>query len=287
MYEKFYGFRERPFSLTPDPDFMFLSRYHRAGLTMLEYGMMNHTPTSLITGEVGCGKTTLIRYLLNRLDSDVRVGLISNTNRSFGHLMQWVSMAFELPYKGEDDASLYDHFTRFLIHEYAAGRHVVLIVDEAQNLSSDLLEELRVLSNINADKHTVLQIILVGQPELRDTVRRPELKQLAQRIGVDQHIYPLDARETKQYIWHRLRVAGGRVTTFRSAAIDLITAASGGVPRLINQLCDASLVYGYAERKHTIDWKLAQGAIEMRVKGGVFPEARVAAGGAAPDRAGA
>jgi type II secretory pathway predicted ATPase ExeA len=286
MYEKFYGFRERPFSLTPDPDFMFLARYHRAGLTMLEYSMLNHTPVSLITGEIGCGKTTLIRYLLERLEQNVTVGLISNTNRSFGKLMQWVCLAFGLQFRGKDDAELYDDFTTFLIKEYAAGRHVVLIVDEAQNLSRDLLEELRVLSNINADKHTVLQIILVGQPELRDTVRLPELKQLAQRIGVDQHIYPLDSREAKQYIWHRLRVAGGRVNTFRTAALDLIVAATGGVPRLINQLCDAALTYGYADRKQMIDWQIVQSAIEDRMRGGVFPGVRSAENVRAADSAG-
>ncbi len=271
MYEQWFGFTERPFSLAPDPAFMFLARSHRSALATLEYGLMNETPFSLITGEIGCGKTTLIRYLLTKLEKTVTVGLISNTNRSFGRLMQWVCMSFGLPHQGLDDAALYESLTQFLIAEYAAGRHAILIVDEAQNLSADLLEELRVLSNINADKHMVLQIILVGQPQLRDTVRMPELLQLAQRIGVDEHIEPLDAHETRQYIWHRLRVAGGSISVFRGRALAMVNKASGGVPRLINQLCDRALAYGYSQQAQRIDHELMQHAIEDRMRGGVFP----------------
>lgn len=271
MYEKFYGFKERPFQLTPDPEYMFLARHHRDGLTMLEYGITQQTTICLITGEVGCGKTTLIRYLLNRLDKDITVGLITNTARSFGRLLQWVSMAFGLEYRRLDDAVLYDNLVTFLITEYAAGRHAVLIVDEAQNLTAELLEELRVLSNINADKHVVLQIILVGQPELRDAIRSPNMRQLAQRIGIDHHIYPLNATECKQYVWHRLRVAGGRVSLFRNGALEAIAEASGGVPRLINQICDAALVYGYAERWRVIEWQVVRQVLADRGKGGVFP----------------
>ena len=271
MYESWYGFTERPFSLAPDPAYMFLARSHRSALVTLEYGLMNQSPFSLITGEIGCGKTTLIRYLLTKLEKSTTVGLISNTNRSIGRLMQWVCLSFGLPHQGLDDAALYESFTQFLIAEYAAGRHAVLIVDEAQNLSADLLEELRVLSNINADKHMVLQIILVGQPQLRDTVRLPELLQLAQRIGVDEHIEPLDIDETRQYIWHRLRVAGGEVSVIRGRAMALVTRASGGVPRLINQLCDRALTYGYSQQVQQIDHHLMRQAIEDRLRGGVFP----------------
>ena len=271
MYENWYGYSERPFSLTPDPAFMFLSRSHRTALTMLEYGLMNLTPVCVITGEIGCGKTTLTRYWLNQVEKTVTVGVISNTSRSFGRLMQWVSLAFGLSFQGLDDVSLYDNFTQFLIKEYAAGRHAVLVVDEAQNLSRELLEELRVLSNINADKHVVLQTILVGQPQLRDTIRSPVLVQLAQRIGVDEHIAPLDATEIKQYIWHRLRVARGKVSVFRPAALELVVAVSGGVPRLINQLCDGALVYGYADRKTQIDGPLMHRVIADRMRGGLFP----------------
>ena len=271
MYEKFYGFRELPFQLTPDPQYMFLAKDHRAGLAMLEYSLTQQTPFSLITGEVGCGKTTLIRYLLSKLKKDVTVGLISNTSRSLGRLLQWVNMAFGLEFRGLDDATLYDNLTRFLIEEYAAGRQAVLIVDEAQNLGPELLEELRVLSNINADKHMVLQIVLIGQPELRDTVRDSGMKQLTQRIGIDYHIHPLDADECRLYVWHRLHVAGGKVNLFHKEALGLVASASGGVPRLINQLCDAALVYGFAERWRTIEWDLMRQVIEDRAKGGVLP----------------
>jgi type II secretory pathway predicted ATPase ExeA len=227
---------------------------------------------------VGCGKTTLIRYLLSRLDKDITVGLITNTARNFGRLLQWVSMAFGLKYRRLEDAVLYDNLMKFLISEYAAGRHAVLIVDEAQNLTAELLEELRVLSNINADKHVVLQIILVGQPELRDTIRSPGMRQLAQRVGIDHHIYPLNAVECKQYVWHRLHVAGGRVSLFRNGALEVIAEASGGVPRLINQICDAALVYGYAERWRVIEWQVVRQVLADRGKGGVFPVKGTATG---------
>ncbi len=182
MYEAYYGFRERPFQLTPDPEFMFLAKHHRMGLSVLEYGLAQQTPVSLLTGEVGCGKTTLIRYLLNRVEKETTVALISNTSRKMGNLLQWVAMAFGLPYRDRDDVSLYDELTQFLVAQYAMGKQSVLVVDEAQNLSTALLEELRVLSNINADKHVVLQIILVGQPELVTAIRSPGMSQLAQRI---------------------------------------------------------------------------------------------------------
>lgn len=271
MYEQFYGFRERPFQLTPDPQYMFLAPQHRGGLTMLEYSLTQHTPISLITGEIGCGKTTLIRYLLEKLGKDVTVALVSNTVRGFGRLLQWVNMAFGLEFKGQDDAALYDTLTRFLIAEYAAGRQSLLIVDEAQNLGPELLEQLRVLSNLNADKHVILQILMVGQPELTDMVRHPNMIQLAQRIGVDYHLQPLEPTDCCLYVWHRLRVAGGRFHTIRRQAIDLIAEVSGGVPRLINQICDEALVYGYAERQKYIGPSIIRQVLEQRARSGIFP----------------
>ena len=274
MYEAYYGFKERPFALTPDPEYMFLAHHHRAALTMIEYGLTQQAPIMLITGEVGCGKTTLIRFLLSRLDKTVTFGLIANVGRSFGNLLQWVCMAFGLDYRGKSDAELYDDFSQFLIKEYAENRRVLLIVDEAQNLGPELLEDLRVLTNINADKHVVLQIVLVGQPELRTTINSPGFRQLAQRISVDHHMEPMTPEETRWYVRHRLHIAGGEVSTFRTAAIDLIHMASRGVPRLVNQLCDAALVYGYSERAPRIDVPIVQEVLRDKSEGGLLRAGR-------------
>lgn len=276
MYVAYYGFRERPFALTPDPEYMFLAHDHRTAMTLIEYGLTQQAPLMLITGEVGCGKTTVIRYLLSRLDESTTVGLISNVGRSFSDLLKWVSMAYGLAYQGLDDVMLHDALGQFLIKEYAANRRVLLIVDEAQNLGADLLEDLRVLTNINADKHVVLQVVLVGQPELRTMINSPAFRQVAQRISVDHHIEPMNREEAFWYVRHRLRVAGGEVSLFRNAAISLIYEASRGVPRLINQLCDAALVYGYSERSRRIERALVQEVLQDKCKGGLFQAGRSA-----------
>jgi general secretion pathway protein A len=273
MYESHYGLREKPFTLVPDPAFLYPSRHHQFALMMLEYAVMNRASFSLLTGEVGAGKTLLIRRLLAQLGEDVRVALISNTNRSFGKLLQWICLACELEYRGKDDLELYDLFVDFLLRQYTEGRRVLLIVDEAQNLDPLLLEELRVLSNVNADRHLVLQTILVGQPELRDTLRRADLRQFAQRISVDYHLPTLTLQEGRSYVAHRLRVAGGRPDLFDEAAIDLAWTRSGGVPRLLNQLCDIALVYGFAEQRQRIDLELMTQVIADRTVGGIFPAA--------------
>lgn len=273
MYEAYYRFRERPFALTPDPQFLYRSSRHRAGLLMLEYGLLNQASFSVLTGEVGCGKTLLIRQLLRQLDDSVTVGVISNANHAFGNLLQWICLAYGLDYRGKGDAELYDMYAAFLVAEYGSGRRVVLVVDEAQNLGPKTLEELRVLSNLNADKHLLLQVILVGQPELRELLRRPELRQFAQRISVDHHLTPFVQAETLCYVWHRLRVAGGRLSTITVDAIDVAHKASGGIPRLINQLCDTALVYGYADRKAMIDDALMQQVVQDRTAGGLFSSA--------------
>ena len=265
MYESFYGLSQKPFALTPDPAFLFLARPHREALTQLEFSLEHEAAFCLITGEVGSGKTTVIRHLLRNIDQTVTVGLISNTTRNFGRLLQWVCMSFGLDYSGKDDISLYDLFTRFLIDEYAKGNKVVLIVDEAQNLGPERLEELRVLSNINADKHLLLQIILVGQPELRALIRAPQLEQFAQRIGFDCHMGGLSADETRHYVYHRIRVAGGRMSLFSQRALQLVYERSRGIPRLINQYCDRALVYGYADRASRINAELMTQAIEDRL----------------------
>ena len=276
MYENFYGFREKPFSLLPDPSFLYLSPKHRMALVLLEYSLMNQSGFSVITGEIGTGKTTLIRQLLNQIDRDVTVGLISNTHRSFGELLQWVLMAFNLEYAGKDKVGLYQTFIDFVIKEYAHNRRTVLIIDEAQNMAPETLEELRMLSNVNADKDQVLQVFLVGQAGLRDLLRRPDLEQFAQRISVDYHLEPLNAQETRDYIRHRLTVAGGDPELFDEATSDAVFRNSGGVPRLINVLCDTTLVFGYAEQAKQITADLVEEVAREKRKGGLFPGAQQA-----------
>ena len=267
MYETFYGFREKPFTLNPDPVFLYMAPPHRRALTALEYALASDAPFCLISGEVGAGKTTVLRHLLATLGKNYTVALINNPSADFGPMLPWISNAFGLNHN-IDAVSLYQQFTDFLVAEYARGQKVLLIVDEAQNLTAQRLEELRVLSNINSDKHLVLQTVLVGQPELRDLVRSPQLRQLAQRIVADQHIEPLDLAQTRIYVRHRLRKAGGRITLFSNTAIRLAFIASRGIPRVINQYCDRALVYGYAEGTPQIGGDLMRTAIEDRARNG-------------------
>ena len=202
MYESFYGLKEKPFSIQPDPDFLFMSQRHTLAYSMLEYGLMSRAGFTVICGDIGCGKTTLIRRLLNTLGEDVRVGLVTNTHQDMGNLLEWIMLSYDLPFEGKSQVSQYDAFQKFLIAEYGKGHRVVLIVDEAQNLSVSALEYLRMLSNINADKDQLLQVVLVGQPQLRTLLKRPELQQFAQRVAADFYISPLNSVEVGDYIDH-------------------------------------------------------------------------------------
>ncbi|MBK1647118.1 ExeA family protein [Rhabdochromatium marinum] len=264
MYDTFYGFRERPFSLLPDPSFRFPGRQFRMAYSLLSYAVVSKAGLAVFTGEVGCGKTTLIRQLLNQLTQRVTVGLITNTANMQENLLKRVMLAFGQDYRGKELIELYEALEHFLIAEYARGQHTILIVDEAQNLSIETLEELRLFSNINADKDQILQLLLVGQPQLKDKLDQPELQQLAQRVVVSYHLKPLNARETPIYVQYRLRHAGGNPALFTNAALTLIHEHSGGIPRLINVLCDMALVYGYSERATTIEASLVQAVIHDR-----------------------
>jgi type II secretory pathway predicted ATPase ExeA len=244
LYNDHFGFRERPFSLSPDPEFLFWSKAHTRALSVLEYGLVTRAPLTVVSGEVGTGKTTIIQELLRTIENDVTVGLISNARGDRGDLLRWVLSAFDVTApEGADYVSLFQQFQDFVLAEYAANRHVALIVDEAQNLGADTLEELRMLTNINSGKDELLQIILVGQPELRDLIRRPELRQFAQRVTAAYHLNPLDLETTMRYVVHRLRHAGGTGEEITPEAIHYIHEESEGIPRVINKLCDLALVY--------------------------------------------
>ena len=270
MYEKFYGFKEKPFSMMPDPGFLYLGNNHSTGLSMLRYGLLNRAGITVLTGEIGAGKTTLVRQLLDEVENDIVVGLISNTHEAFGNLMQWVAVAFSLRSDLDGKAANYDQFSEFLIEQYAGGKKAVLIVDEAQNLDDSTLEELRLLTNINADKDQLLQLVLVGQPELRAKLRSSQLVQFVQRVAVDYHLEPLSSEDTQRYIEHRISVGGGKPGLFSPSACRFIHYQCSGVPRLINSVCDTALVYGFAARETRIEDELVFNMVNERIKAGLF-----------------
>ena len=271
MYEAFYGFKEKPFSMLPDPGFLYLSKKHQAALTLLEYGLLNHVGFCVISGEAGAGKTTILRALLERVAEDVTVGLITNTHQSFGGLLDWVLSAFDLHRPELSHVEMHQVFMEYLIEEYANGHTVLLIVDEAQNMKADALEELRMLSNVNSAKDQLVQIVLAGQPALKETLRKPELMQFAQRIAVDYHLEALNVVETCGYIQHRLKTAGSEKDVFTPAACERIHTYSGGTPRLINLLCETVLVYGFADQRNKIDVDLVDEMVQERMKDSVVP----------------
>jgi type II secretory pathway predicted ATPase ExeA len=270
MYEKFYGLREKPFSILPDPDLIYWGHNHLLAFAMLEFGVTNSAGFTVITGEVGSGKTTLLRFLLRRLDPKIAVGLISNTPRGTDGLLQWVMMSLNQPYE-DSYPVLFQKFHQFLRTEYSKGRRTILIVDEAHNLGLDALEELRMLLNINADKHQFLQIMLVGQPQLKDMLRAPQLLQFAQRVSSDYHLRALKAEDVKKYINYRLSAVGSRFELFSDEACKVIAEASLGIPRTINILCDTALVYGFATSARQIGSDLVTQVIADKKEFGVLP----------------
>ena len=270
MYEAHYGLREKPFSILPDPNLIYWGRNHRLAFAMLEYGIMNYAGFTVITGEIGCGKTTLLRYLLRTLDNQMTVGLITSTPRGKAELLQWVMMSLNLPFEDSYPA-LFKRFQQFLRDQYSGGRRTVLIIDEAQNLEWEALEELRMLSNINADKDQYLQIILIGQPQLKDLLRSPQLLQFAQRVSSDFHLRPLNTNEVDEYINYRLKAVGAKGQLFSDEACRVIAHASQGIPRTINILCDTALVYGFAASEDTISSELVKIVIENKTQYGVLP----------------
>jgi general secretion pathway protein A len=252
MYETFFGLTERPFSLLPDPDFLYLSPQHKLARAYLEYGLTQKLGFVVLTGEIGTGKTTLIKSLLKARAGKQRLGVLYQTSFGAEDLLELLLKEFEIKGSFHSRATRLSAFNEFLIKAYGRGEHVVLIVDEAHNLGAAALEELRLLSNIQSDKEPLLQVILVGQPNLRDRLRQPSLRQLAQRVGIHFHLQPLDEEETKEYIRFRLARAGGS-GIFTPSALDMIFTCTQGVPRRINAWCDLALVAAFAESRKEID----------------------------------
>lgn len=263
LYTSFFGFSERPFTLLPDPDFLYWSPAHTRAFSVLEYGVVTRAPLTVITGEVGAGKTTLVQHLIKTLDENVKVGLISNAQGGRGDLLRWVLNALDIiPPAHDDYIAAFQKFQDYLIEEYADGNHVVLIIDEAQNLSVEALEELRMLTNVNSNKDELLQLILVGQPELRDIISRPDLRQFAQRVSATYHIKPMELDMTVRYITHRLKHVGGTGKEFARTAMDRIHEETGGIPRLVNKLCDLALVYTAGSGKKKVTLKVIEELLE-------------------------
>jgi general secretion pathway protein A len=270
MYEAYYELREKPFSLLPDPELVYWGQMHTMAFAMLEFGLLNSAGFTVVSGEIGTGKTTLIRCLLKKIGPKMSVGLISNCPQGRDELLQWILMSLGLPFDG-NYAVLFNRFQEFLHRQHIAGRRTILIIDEAQNLDPDSLEHLRMLSNINADKSQYLQLVLLGQPQLRQTLTSPKLHQFAQRISSDFHLSALRQNEVMDYINHRLSSVGSKRSIFSRKACLKVGAASGGVPRIINVLCDTALVYGFSSNQRYISEELITKVIADKQQYSLFP----------------
>jgi putative secretion ATPase (PEP-CTERM system associated) len=272
MYERFYSLRERPFSLSPDPDYLYPSRVHKEALSYLRYGIEGHAGFIVVTGEIGSGKTTLLQTVLRGLDQRTSVSRLVNTMLDPRELIEAVMLDFGLdPGHNRSKPHLLHDLMRYLIEQRMAGRLTLLVIDEAQNLSLAALEEVRMLSNLETEKSKLIQVALVGQPNLRDILARPELQQLHQRVTVSYHLQALDAAETAAYINHRLRRAAlGAPLELSRDVTDLIHLHSQGLPRKVNVIADAVLLFGYAEEQRVPTVELIHEVLEELEANGVM-----------------
>ncbi len=288
MYTSYFGLKCKPFELAPDPEFLLLSGSHKRALLYLNYGISENAGFILVTGEVGTGKTTLIRSMMQKLKSDIKPARINNTRVSSEQLISMINDDFGIEVKGRDKTGMLEDLTGFLIDQFSRGRKSVIIIDEAQNLSPDLLEEIRLLSNLETDKSKLLQIVLVGQPELMKVLAQPRLRQLRQRISISCHIQPLTPDETEEYIFHRLEVAGNRqAVKFQEGAVGLVHKFSRGVPRLINIACDFLMLSAFVEEIKEISVDAVKEIIgELETSHGYWNDEKPEAGrdnGSSPD----
>jgi general secretion pathway protein A len=265
MYEAFYGLREKPFNLNPDPDYLYMSPGHENAYTHLEYAIQESKGFVVVTGEIGSGKTTLINYLLRKIPETVHVGIINNTFVEPQELLKMICQEYELEIDDSDKTVLLTRFYSYLIDQYSRKERVILIIDEAQNLPENSLEEIRMLSNLESEKHHLIQMILVGQPQLKEKLQKKSLEQFVQRVTVYCHLDGLDKVQVENYIHHRLRVAGAdHLDIFDSDAVKALYKHSLGIPRLINTLCDGAMVYGYADEVKVIGRDLIEAVAQAR-----------------------
>jgi len=268
MYLKFYGLTEKPFELTPNPKFLFQTPGHREALAQLIYGTQEQKGFILMTGEVGTGKTTLLRTLVQRLNGQAECAFIINSTLPFDELLEYALADFGVADPGGNRAQRLMALNRFLIGQHREQRKTLLVIDEAQNLSTETLEQIRLLSNFETGSGKLLQIILAGQPELHSKLQLPQLRQLKQRIGLRCRLQPMAADEVEQYITNHLRVAGARERQpFSSSAIRQIAEYSGGIPRVVNVVCDHCLLIGYANQSRQIDATTVKKAIQYLEEG--------------------
>jgi len=262
MYTEFFALSAKPFDLLPNPKFLYLSKGHRKALSYLQYGVQEQAGFTLLTGEVGSGKTTLVRDIINNISNDVTLSMVFNTRVNGHQLIAMINADFGLQTEGKDKVQLITELNEFLLDECSGRRRPIIIIDEAQNLSAEGLEEIRLLSNLEADNFKMVQIILVGQPELKQIIAKPSLLQLRQRISISCHLNPLNREESEEYIYHRLATVGSRdCVTFLDGVFDVIFRFSGGIPRLINLICDFLLLSAFVEETREIDMDLVKDAV--------------------------
>jgi general secretion pathway protein A len=255
VYLQYYSLTEAPFDITPNPRFLFYSPKHREAYNHLLYGIRERKGFVQLTGEVGAGKTTLCRAMLEQLDGQFATALILNPVMSPDELMKAIAIEFGLDVRDMDRLETIEEINKFLLWQVEMGKDAVLIIDEAQDLTDELLEQVRLLSNLELDNRKLLQIVLMGQPELRDRLNNPRLKQLRQRITVRYHLLPLNRYEVNQYIQHRLEVSGAKGSPyFTQPALWRVHRYSGGIPRLVNAVCDKALLAGYVQQTDKIDY---------------------------------